>query len=178
MKRMRWSRAGRKITALSIILVLVLICSISAMAATSTTGIYLGSGNVYYANGDIDYDVRGYVYYNSNNASSLDLSSMVQWVYNYGVYEVNESHFEAHDGEFINYTQAWGYINGITAGENARIEADWESVCASNGKSHVYAKNNTDKFAYTSMVSGYSYGGLGGWSSYWFQTTREDDFHF
>ena len=121
MRKMWWSRIGKRITTLSVMMVLALTYSVSAMAAT---GIYIGSGNVYYANGDVDYDVKGYVYYNSNTASSLDLSSMVQWVYNYGVYEVNEAHFEAYDGEFINYMETWGYIEGVTAGEDVRIEAE------------------------------------------------------
>lgn len=103
---------------------------------------------------------------------------MVQWIYNYGVYDIDEAHFIAHDGEFINYIQARAYINGVSAGENTRIEADWKSICASDGKSHIYAKNTADRFAYTNMASGYSYSTIGGWSSYWFPSTREDDFHF
>lgn len=90
MKGIIGSKRVRRLATFFIVLVLTLSCSMSAFAAT---GIYLGSGNVYYANGDIDYDVRGYVYYNSNTSSALNLSSLVQWIYNYGVYDVKRSPF-------------------------------------------------------------------------------------
>lgn len=90
----------------------------------------------------------------------------------------NEVHFTAHDANFDKYTHSWGYINAVTTGNNTRIEADWESICASEGYNSVYQKNNTDVFVYTDIVSGYSYAGLGGWASYWFPSTRQDNFHY
>lgn len=161
--------------------ILLFCCSFNAKAATNAQSIFLGSGNVDYdfAASTVNYDVNGYVYINSNTTEALDISSMVQWIFNYGIYSVNEVRFEAHDGEWENYQQAFGYIDDVGTGDNARIEADWESICSAEGKSNVYEKiGSPDKFAYTNMVSGYSQAGLGGWASFWFENTREDDFHY
>ena len=170
----------KKITVLAIVLVMAFSCSFNTLAATTATGtgIFLGSGNVSYPQGEVDYDVKGYVYYHSNTTAALELSALVQWIYNYGDYEVNEFYFAAHDGAVSNQMHSGGYINPIPAGGNYRIEADWEAVCDSEGESNVYLKNGADQFAYTNIAAGFSSAALGGWSSYWFPTTREDYFHF
>lgn len=180
MKRLTASKLGYRLLVIIMAFVMVISWSTSALAATRSTGIYLGSGNVYKFSGDVDYDVRGYVYYNANTSTYIDVNSMVQWIYNYGEYNVDQARFEAHDGEFNNYNITEGLINitGVEPGDNVRLEADWESICRLDGKSTIYQKNNNDVYAYTNMVSGNSYAGLGGWASYWFPTTREDLFHY
>jgi len=166
----------RILTSFAMTIVLLVTCSVSVFAST---GVYLGSGNIYYGGGDMNYDVRGYVYYNSNTSSAINLSSLVQWVFNYGVYEINEVHFEAFDANYNKYTHNWGYLdNGIKTGKNSRIEADWDSICLARGYNTVYSKNSSQSFAYTDLYSGYSYAGLGGWGTFWFPSSRSSSFHY
>ena len=164
-----------RITSIIIVMILSLLCYANSFAAT---GVYLGSGNVYYGGGDMNYNVRGYVYYNSNTSTALNLSSLAQWIDNYGVYNINEVHFTAHDGNFDKYTHSWGYINPVTTGNSKRVEADWEAICSGYGYNSVYQKNSSQVYAYTDIVSGYSYAGLGGWDSWWFASSRSDSFHY
>lgn len=147
-------------------------------AVAKSTGVYLGSDTVYYANGDIDYEIRGYVYHNGNTSSYLDVSSMAMFVTNYGVYPVNEFLFEAYDGEAVHHDSTWGYIDDLMDGDSRRLEADWEEICESSDSSTVYDKIGNLECACTNMVCGYRYGGLGGWLSFWYTDDREDDFHF
>ena len=157
----------------------VLLCiSCSTVIGFAETGIFLGTGNVYYASGDINYDVTGYVYYNSNSTTALNISSSVQVVKNYGVYDVNEYSFIVHDAEFDKYVHAWGYLsNPITSGTQRRIEAVWSPICLSAGYSDtIFEKNGNDLYVYTSITSGYSYAGLGGWHTYWFPNSRSSSF--
>lgn len=166
-----------------IALVLVFACLTSATAITVTTGVYIGTGNVYFANGSIDYDVKGYVYYNSNTTAAIDISSMVQWVYNYGIYDVELMEFEARDGKSYettngNYVIKVHEIEPIATGKNSRVEIDWETFCLSGGMSNVYEKNTSSKFATTDITAGTDSLLIGGWLSYWYQTNRDDKFHY
>lgn len=103
---------------------------------------------------------------------------MKQWVENEGVYDVDLARFLARNGTDTNQMATeWPLGDPISGGESAYIEADWHSLCNSAGKSHVYDKNNSDKFASTDMASGYNYGLMGGWLSYWFVDHRVDKFH-
>ena len=171
---MKYNR-GRYITI--IVALLVMCASTQAFAAT---GVYLGSDTVYYAGGDLEYDVRGYVYYNSNSTTSLNLYSLCQWIFNHGNYEVDNVEFYANDGAQTKNTSTWAYLsNPVTSGNNSRIETQWYPICVAKGYSDsVFSKNTSEHFAYTDMVAGNRYVLLGGWQSYWYQTSRDDDFHY
>ena len=130
------------------------------------------------ANGSPNFTVGGYVTYSANNGEVLDVASMKQWVENEGVYDVDLARFLARNGTDTNQMATeWPLGDPISGGESAYIEADWHSLCNSAGKSHVYDKNSSDKFASTDMASGYNYGLMGGWLSYWFVDHRVDKFH-
>ena len=140
--------------------------------------VYIGKDRVNIANGSPNFTVGGYVTYSANNGEVLDVASMKQWVENEGVYDVDLARFLARNGTDTNQMATeWPLGDPISGGESAYIEADWHSLCNSAGKSHVYDKNSSDKFASTDMASGYNYGLMGGWLSYWFVDHRVDKFH-
>jgi len=164
-----------------IIIMFIIIFSFTCSATVfAVTGIYLGSGNVYYSNGDINYDVLGYVYYNSNTSTTLDVYSLCQWVYNNGVYVIDETQYRVHSGDFSKYTDYPLPIVPITSGNYRRMEVDWETVCyIRHGSTNTsYAKNSSEKYVRTVMLSGYSSAGLGGWSCDWFPSSRSAFFAY
>ena len=153
------------------------IFSFTIISLADTT-VYIGKDRVNIANGSQNFTVGGYVTYSANNGEVLDVASMKQWVENEGVYDVDLARFLARNGTDTNQMATeWPLGDPISGGESAYIEADWHSLCNSAGKSHVYDKNSSDKFASTDMASGYNYGLMGGWLSYWFVDHRVDKFH-
>lgn len=144
----------------------------NAVNAYAVTGIYIGRGNVSSPNGVIDYDVRAHVYYFSNTSSSLDVHSLVQYIDNYGSYNVNEVVFKVHEGDFSKFTDIDYFIEPITAGNYRRIEADWVGICYSKGYNTLYSKNGDDVAALTSIFAGFDSFFLGGWDVYWFPYSR------
>ena len=164
----------RKLFIAFIIVILALSCSVSAFAAT---GVYIGRGNVYW--GIIDYDVAGHLYYNTNNSTTLDVYSLVMYIYNYGL-DVDEVRFEVYDSAFSKYTLSWGYLaTPVANGSSARVEADWASICYSNHLSinTAYSKTNGNgDLVFADMVAGISWVTLGGWYSYWYPTYYSSQF--
>lgn len=145
----------------------LLSCSFNALAATTTiVSEFLGRDNVNEGDGAFDFDIKAYVY-RDNTRDTVEVSSMVQWIYNYGICNVNEVVFEGHDGDYDNHTYLFAYIDPVTTGNNARFEADWDGICEEQNNSHIYQKNGSEGFAFTRMASGYTYGPYGNWLSYW-----------
>lgn len=149
----------------------------SVSTALAATGVYLGSGNAYFAGGDIDFDMRGYVYYNSNTSTAINIYSLAQWVDNYGYYYIDEYEFSAATGTNSKHNTAGDYLlDPIDTGENKRIETIWSTVTSNT----TYAKNGTGgvAFATTDMLAGYSAGYYyGGWTTYWKSNSYESQFH-
>ena len=162
----------------SVVLFSIFMTSLFSIIAFADTTAYLGTDRVNIASGEQNFTVAGYVTYAANNTQTLDVTAMEQWIENDGVYDVDVTRFVAHNGTGDNYTMTeWSLGDPITGGTSGYIEADWHSVCDSRGTSPVYQKNSDDRVAVTDMASGYSYGLMGGWLSYWFTTYREDTFH-
>ena len=131
------------------------------------TGISTGTNTIQY-NSVLDYEVWGYVYYNSNTASALDLYSLCQWVHNYGAYPIDYMEFEALDGMDAKHVHYYPDLTpAITTGNDARVEIDWLTKSQQFGYSDaVFQKGNS--FVFTRMGSGHKASYLlGGFVSYW-----------
>lgn len=177
MRKTKCSHLWKKMATLAIALVMILSCSFSAMAATRTICAILGWGTANLGDGIVNYQVNGQIYYNENTSTQVSITSMVQWIYNYGTQPINETYFHAYDALATN-SVSWPVDCSITAGNNQRIEVNWYGACMHLGKSHVYPKNGSYNTAHTSMVAGYDGGVYSAWDSWWYPTTRRDYFHF
>ena len=158
----------KKLLTVLIVLTLIISCSANAFAAT---GIYFGSGTVS-SWPDINFEVRGYFYYNSNTSAALDIYSMAQWVYNYGNAAVNQQYWFATDEGGTKPTGQVAGINPITYGNNRRVELPWSSLVSNTS----YPKNGTNKAVMTDMSSTTQFVG-GGWGCNWFQSSYSPYFH-
>ena len=175
------SKRGYSVIAIMIVatLILCLTCPASASTAPSdSTLLSLGVGHASSGNGDIDYYVQGMIYHRANNATLIEIPAMAMWIQNYGDFDVNAIHFEAHNGDYTNHTPINWNIDPIPAYTDRRIEADWDSICYARGNTHTYLKNGTASLAYTRMSAGFSYGGLAGWTTFWYANSRDNNFYY
>lgn len=162
------------------IIMSLLICYlflINCCVAFAYSSVYLGSGVVSHPIYDINATVKGYVYYNSNTSTALNLYSLAQYVTNNGTYDIDELDFTASDGKELAYHNECIIYNSnpIITNETRRVEKYWASVVSNT----TYAKNSygSTPFAYTNIYAGNSDYNVGGWTTYWFSTYRESDFH-
>lgn len=170
------STLKRFLKTMAVGLTLMAILLSPANASQNTTTVYLGSGTVAYAS--VDYDIWGYVSYKSNTTTALDVSSLMMWAWNNGAIPINETFFQVHDGAYVKHqTTSWTFTP-VMADENVRLEADWSAICRADGENTLYQKIGNMSLVYTNMACGYNYGGMGGWSSYWYPSYRDDRFHY
>lgn len=177
MRKTKCSRLCKKMATLAIALVMILSCSFSAMAATRSTAVHIGTGQANLGDGIVYYVVTAQLYYTENTATRLGIESMAQWIYNFGTQPINETYFHAYDSLATNST-SWPVDCSITAGNNQRIEVNWYGVCLHLGRSHVYPKNGSYYTAHTSMVAGYDGGVYSTWDSLWYPTRVDSEFYF
>lgn len=149
---------------------LAMVFALSFSLATASWALTVASTgtNLVQYNGVLDYEVWGYVYYNSNTATALDLYSLCQWVHNYGTYPVDYMEFYAIDGMDDKCVFYYPDLSpAIATGGNARVEIDWLLKAQEWGYSDaVFQKGNS--FVFTRMGSGHKASYLlGGFVSYW-----------
>jgi len=150
-------------------LIVVILLLLSVNSVWATTGVYIGKGTVVELNGQQDFTIKCYAYYDSNTSSELELSSLVQYVNNYGDLPVDEVMFKALSGDYTPSTQiGYYYITPITTGNYRRLEGSFHET---------YEKNGGSDCAMTSMTSGYQNGYFGVWDSFWYSNSRDDDFN-
>lgn len=145
----------------------------SSKAVNAATGVYLGSGTIDYYG--LDYTIKGYVYYNSNTSTTLNVSSLCMWVENNCDYAINEAQYSVHDQKFKKNTDVYFQVSAIKKGKTKRIEGDWSSVCSSNGYNTKYTKND---YVRTNTVCGNSNALWGGWECFWYSSNRVKNFHY
>lgn len=139
----------------------------------AATGVYLGSGTVDYYG--LNYTIKGYVYYNSNTSSALNVSSLCMWVQNDCEYPINEAQYTVHDQKFKKNTEVYFTVPAVKKGKTKRIEGDWSSVCDSNGYNTKYTKN---QYVRTNTVCGNSNALWGGWECFWYSSSHKKNFHY
>jgi len=153
----------------SVFLVALMTLSITA-SALAYTGVYLGAGFAYKASGFVNTEVRGYVYYNSNNTSQIDVYSLCQWVFNSGSATVNVCEYLVNDPNFTKYTTYTDYITPITQGNYRRMELDWASICYLNHYNYNTSYNKNGSFAFIELLAANIALAGGEWDSFWFSS--------
>lgn len=138
---------------------------------------YLGYKTPSVGNGDLSYDVRGYVYYNSNTSTYLDVHTLLLTGKNKGVYDLNEFRFETSEGNFDKSVVTY-QTTTISSGKEFRLEAEWASVCNANGYSNTkFMKNGSENTVYTDLSIGTSYAGMTGFETFWYPDKILTSFH-
>ena len=167
---MKILRTKRIRTLVVVLLMTILTLSFTANASAAT-GIYLGAGFPYKSNGYVNTEVRGYVYYNSNTTSQMDVSSLVQYVFNNGNADVNMCEYYVHTPSFSKYTTYTDYITPITKNNYRRMEIDWATICYYNHYNYNTTYSKENNYVYTFMIAANAALGGGEWNTYWFATS-------
>ena len=163
----------KKLFCLLLALSLLFSFSITSDAAPASTGIYLGSGTVSY--GTVNYTVKGYVYYNSNTSTALDIYSLCEYVTNNCSSTIDEEVFRAHDAAF-NKDVSITWPTTITNGNTVRLEQNWYTACTIKGYSSTSFTKNS--YVTTQTSAGFYIYGLGGWFCDWFSSYRSANFYY
>lgn len=168
----------KRMLSLALTLMMCLSLSVTAFAATEAYLTQVTVEDSILA-GDVSFTMRGYVYYNSNTSTSLDIDSMAQTITNNGDVYITMASFEASDGtgSDSHYWLSDDLDNGgVAPGRSQRVEADWWTICEGYyGDDTVYAKNssgNSEIFAYTQLIAGYGQSVQGGIDTYWYSNRR------
>ena len=168
---------------------LSLLLVFSIVASTNVTALAAGPSEVFLARGVCDYgesynyEVRAYLKYNSNTATSLDIYSQIVWVFNNGAtaHSPQNVMFTAHDGAMTKTVRHLEMLPTIENGGHARIEADWADACVNARPSYdtpVFSKNSDYKYAYTNAAVYYDEAFGAGVECFWYADRYEASFHY
>ena len=167
-------------TCVTIVLILCVLVSwllpADAYGAVNISNRYLGSGSYSNSNGSVAYNIKAYVYYNSNTSDELDVYSLSETVTNNGTEEITKADFEVSDAQDNKLTMlADGNLSvPIEGGERRRLEIIWSEVCGAYGYDDtVYEKND---FVYVYIGAGNTYYQESGWASYWYSNSVTTNF--
>ena len=148
----------------------------SALSVMAATGVYVGDSS--FNNGGADWTVDCYLYHNGNTSYYIDISSMAETIYNDGNYPVTQAEFRIENGtSSVAYSLPADNMPdyGVSPGSTVRVEVDWESWCAWQGRSTIINKTGSPPYIFTHMDSSYNDVWSCGVDTFWYATYYESE---